>query len=132
MKRQTADLVRALAAVTKHVPRVSTELLAGTLKADKQRELAQLFDGLATLLVSHADDQEPKESVTLADRITSTGRELLRAAAQLEAGASSEQGLNEVSGLLRALAEVLDLYGDQLGSPAAATDSPGPPEPPTP
>jgi hypothetical protein len=121
VKRQTADLVRALAAVTKHVPRVSTELLAGTLPAEKQRDLARLFDGLANLLVSHAQEQEPKTPVTLADRLTSTGRELLQAAAELEAGTLARRDLEEVSGLLRALTDVLDLYGDKLlTTPAAA------------
>ncbi|WP_103338188.1 hypothetical protein [Amycolatopsis sp. CA-126428] len=131
MKRETGDLVRALAAVTKHIPRVSTELLAGTLPADKQRELARLFDGLATLLTSHANDQEPKEPLTLADRLTSTGRELLRAAAQLEAEALDGSDVQEVSGLLKALAEVLDLYSGKLPA-LPVTAEPEPSEPPAP
>jgi hypothetical protein len=132
VKRQTAELIRALAAVTKHVPRVSTELLAGTLPADKQREFAGLLGGLASLLTTHADDQEPKEPVTLADRLTATGRELLQAAAQLEAGAVDGSDLQEVSGLLRALAEVLDPYAAKLPVPLAATDTPEVPESPGP
>jgi paraquat-inducible protein B len=132
MKRQTADLVRALTAVTKHVPRVSAELLAGTMPADKQRELAKLFDGLASLLASHADDQEPKTPEALADRLAQTGRELLQAAVQLEADALTGSELQQVSGLLRALAEVLDLYGGKLPAPPAAAGPPDAPESPGP
>jgi hypothetical protein len=132
MNRQTAELIRALTAVTKHVPRVSTELLAGTMAADKQREFAGLLEGLARLLVAHADDQEPEEPVTLFHRIARTGRELLEAATQLEADALTDVDLQQVSGLLRALAEVLDLYGGKLPGPPAAADSPNAPESPRP
>jgi hypothetical protein len=132
MNRQTAELIRALAAVTKHVPRVSTELLAGTMPADKQREFARLLEGLARLLAAHADDQEPEEPVTLSRRIARTGRELLEAAAQLEADALTNADLHEVSGLLRALAEVLDLYGGKLPAPPAAADPSEVPESPGP
>ena len=130
MKRQTAELVRALAAVTKHVPRISTELLAGQLAPEKQRELARLFDGLASRLASHAEEQEPKRTVTLADRLARTGRELLQVAPQLEAGALTATELQEISGLLRALAEVLDLYADKLDGPPATADPPDRPESP--
>jgi hypothetical protein len=132
MNRQTAELIRALAAVTKHVPRVSTELLAGTMPADKQREFAGLLEGLARLLVAHADDQEPEEPVTLSHRIARTGRELLEAAAQLEADALTNTDLQQVSGLLRALAEVLELYGGKLPAPPAAADPPDASESPRP
>ena len=124
MNRQTAELIRALAAVTKHVPRISTELLAGTMPADKQREFAGLLEGLATLLAGHAEEQEPEQPVTLSHRIARTGRELLQAATQLEADALTDADLQEVSGLLRALAEVLDLYGGKLPGPPAAADPP--------
>ncbi|MDX3187858.1 hypothetical protein PV458_05560 [Streptomyces sp. MN03-5084-2B] len=86
MKRQTAELIRALAAVTKPVPRISTELLAGTMPAAKQREFAGLLEGLAGLLVAHADEQEPKMPETLADRLARTGRELLQAASVCSSG----------------------------------------------
>ncbi|MEU4517358.1 hypothetical protein AB0F52_01415 [Amycolatopsis sp. NPDC024027] len=130
MKRQTADLVRALGAVNKHLPRVSTELLTEAMAAEKQREFAGLLIGLASLLTSHADEQEPRDLFTLADRVRDTGRELLQTAVQLEAGTLGGGDLKEVSGLLRALAEVLELYGDKLPVPPASTDEPESPEPP--
>ncbi|MEV5719370.1 hypothetical protein AB0L41_36260 [Amycolatopsis mediterranei] len=129
MKRQTADLVRALATVNKHMPRVSTELLTGAMTAERQREFAGLLFGLASLLTSHADEQEPKDPVTLVDRVRATGRELLRLATQLEAEAVSGPNLQEVGRLLRALAEVLDLYGGKLPIPPATADPPEPPSP---
>ena len=58
MNRQTAELVRALSAVTNHIPRLTTELLQGTLQPERQREYAGLLSGLAGLLKIHADDQE--------------------------------------------------------------------------
>lgn len=133
MKRQTAELIRALAAVTKPVPRISTDLLTGTMPADKQREFAGLLEGLAGLLVAHADEQEPKTTPeTLADRLARTGRELLQAATQLEADALTGSDLQEASRLLRALAEVLDLYGGKLPAPPAAAAPPDVPESPGP
>jgi hypothetical protein len=132
MNRQTAELIRALAAVTKPVPRVSTELLAGTMPADKQREFARLLEGLAGLFVANADEQEPKTPETLADRLARTGRELLQTATQLEANALTDTDLQQVSGLLRALAEVLDLYGGKLPAPPAAAGPPDAPESPGP
>ncbi|MGW4059721.1 hypothetical protein ACWEGE_15655 [Amycolatopsis sp. NPDC004747] len=130
MKRQTAELIRALAAVTKPVPRISTELLAGTMPADKQWEFAGLLEGLAGLFAAHADDQEPKTPETLARRLARTGRELLQAATQLEADALPGSDLQQLSGLLRALAEVLDLYVGKLPDPPAAADPPDMPESP--
>jgi hypothetical protein len=132
VKRETADLVRALGAVTRHIPRVTTELLAEAMPASKQREFAGLLDGLASLLATHADEQDPKDPVTLADRTRVAGRELLRVATQLETETLSESELVEVSGLLRVLAEVLDLYGGKLPTPPAAADPPNLPEPPAP
>ena len=35
--------------------------------ADRQREFAELLVGLAGLLATHADEQEPKNPVTLAE-----------------------------------------------------------------
>ncbi|WP_284742804.1 hypothetical protein [Amycolatopsis sp. RTGN1] len=132
MKRQTTDLVRALAAVNKHMPRISTELLTEAMAAEKQREFAGLLVGLASLLTRHAEEQEPKDLITLADRVRDTGRELLQAAVQLEAGTLGGGDLKEVSGLLRALAEVLELYGDKLPTALAATVPSDPPESPGP
>jgi hypothetical protein len=128
VKRQTAELVRARAAVTKPVPRISTELLAGQLQPEKQRKFAGLLEGVARLFVAHADDQQPDEPVTLSRRIAHTGRELLEPAAQLDADALTGPDLQEVSGLLRALAEVLDLYGGKL----PASEPPDVPESPDP
>lgn len=128
MNRQTAELVRALAAVTKHVPRVSTELLAGTMAADKQQEFAGLLIDLAGLLASHADDQaEPGTPVRLSDRLATTGRQLVAVATRLQVGALSGADLREVGRLLTALAEVVNLYADKLAAP----DPPTSPEPPT-
>jgi hypothetical protein len=132
VKRQTADLVRALGAVNKHMPRVSTELLTGTMPADKQREFAGLLVGLANLLATHADEQEPKQPVALADRTRVAGQELLRAATQLDVGALSGPDLKEVSGRLKALIEVLDSSGDNLPTAPAAALPPDPPESPGP
>ncbi|MBE1500931.1 putative membrane chloride channel (bestrophin family) [Amycolatopsis lexingtonensis] len=132
MKRETGDLVRALAAVNKHMPRISTELLTEAMAAEKQREFAGLLVGLASLLIAHADEQEPNGPVTLADRVRTTGRELLRVAAQLEAEALSGPDLQEVARLLVALAEVLGLYAGKLPVPPATagppdlSESPGP------
>ncbi len=116
--------------MTKPVPRVSAELLAGTMPAAKQREFARLLEGLAGLFVANADEQELKTPDTLADRLARTGRELLQAAIQLEADALTDADLQEVSGLLRALAEVLDLYGGKLPAPPATADPPDVPGPP--
>lgn len=127
MNRQTADLVRALAAVNKHMPRVSTELLTDSMAVDKQREFAGLLFGLASLLTTHADEQEPNGPVTLADRVRATGRELLRVATQLEAEVLSGPDLQEVARLLVALAEVLGLYAGKMpAQPATASPPDGP------
>lgn len=131
MKRETADLVRALAAVNKHMPRVSTELLTDSMAVDKQREFAGLLVGLASLLTAHADKQEPNGSVPLADRVRATGRQLLRVATQLEAEALNGPDLQEVSRLLSVLAEVLDVYGGKLPIPPATADPTESPEPPS-
>ena len=132
MKRQTADLVRALATVNKHMPRVSTELLTDSMTVDKQREFAGLLFGLASLLSAHAEEQKPNGPVTLADRVRATGRELLRVATQLEADALSGPDLQEVSRLLNALAEVLDLYAAKMPSPPDIMEPPDGPESPGP
>jgi hypothetical protein len=58
VNRQTAELVRALTAVTRHIPRGTTELLAGALPIAKQHEFARLLTELGDLLDAHADDQE--------------------------------------------------------------------------
>jgi hypothetical protein len=132
MKRQTADLVRALAAVNKHMPRVSTELLTGTMSVNKQREFAGLIFGLASLMSAHAEEHEPKGPVTLADRVRATGGELLRVATQLEAEALSGPDLQEVGRLLSALAEVLDIYAGKMPTPPAETGLTDVREPPSP
>nr|WP_225957922.1 hypothetical protein [Amycolatopsis lexingtonensis] len=114
------------------MPRISTELLTEAMAAEKQREFAGLLVGLASLLIAHADEQEPNGPVTLADRVRTTGRELLRVAAQLEAEALSGPDLQEVARLLVALAEVLGLYAGKLPVPPATagppdlSESPGP------
>ncbi|MFI5588143.1 hypothetical protein ACIA5G_24030 [Amycolatopsis sp. NPDC051758] len=109
-----------------------TELLAEELSAERQRAFAGLLEGLAQLLITHAEDKEPKTPVTLGDRIAATGRDLLRAATQLEAGALESADLQEVSRLLRTTAEVLDLYGSKLLASPAAADLPEVPESPGP
>jgi hypothetical protein len=58
MNRHTGELVNALHGVSKHVPRVVTDLLAGTLSVAKQHEFAGLLVELGELLHSHAADQE--------------------------------------------------------------------------
>lgn len=57
MSRQTGELVNALNAVSQHVPRVTTELLAGMLPVARQHEFANLLTELGELLHNHADDQ---------------------------------------------------------------------------
>ncbi|MEV6831229.1 hypothetical protein [Amycolatopsis sp. NPDC051102] len=115
--------------MAKHVPLVSRELLGETMPADKQREFARLLEGLARLLVEHANEQEPKESATLADRIATTGRDLLNVANEVEAETFTNRDFQEVAGMLRAFAEVLELYGDKLGGPPTPPDPPEPPKP---
>jgi hypothetical protein len=129
MSGQTPQLVRALAGVAKHVPLVSRELLGETMPADKQREFARLLEGLARLLVEHANEQEPKEPATLADRIATTGRDLLNVANEVEAETFTDRDFQEVAGMLRAFAEVLELYGDKLGGSPTPSDPPEPPKP---
>jgi hypothetical protein len=58
VNRQTAEVIRALTAVTKHVPQVTTELLAGSLTVARQQEFADLLAALAEILHEHADDRD--------------------------------------------------------------------------
>ena len=58
MNRQTADLVRAMTGLNKHLPQVITDLLAGRLSVERQHEFAGLLAELAEQLDTHADDRE--------------------------------------------------------------------------
>ncbi|MFK0250867.1 hypothetical protein ACIQUM_39755 [Amycolatopsis azurea] len=58
MNTETAELVRAFSGVAKHVPRVTAELLTGSLSPERQRQFAGLLAGLAQLLETHAEHQE--------------------------------------------------------------------------
>ncbi|MEV4049592.1 hypothetical protein AB0J55_00230 [Amycolatopsis sp. NPDC049688] len=130
MNQQTAELVRALAGVTKHVPEVSRELLTDTMPADRERAFAALLMELADVLMAHADDRDaPTGPLTLADRVSITGRQLVTIAVRLRTKTAMPDQLHETAGLLVALADVLQLYGDKLGPPAPA-DTTDPPEPP--
>ena len=130
MDQQTAELVRALAGVTKHVPEISRKLLTGTLAAERERAFAGLLVELADVLTTHADDRDaPAAPLTLADRISITGRQLITVAGRLRASTATPDQLQETAGLLGALAEVLRLYADKLPPPAHVKTT-APPEPP--
>lgn len=58
MNLQTAQLLQALGAVTKHTPQVVRELAAGQLSPARQREYGGLLTELGELLQAHADDQD--------------------------------------------------------------------------
>jgi hypothetical protein len=58
MSLQTAELVNALNAVARHIPRVTTELLAGSMSVAKQQEFAGLLSELGELMHEHSDDQD--------------------------------------------------------------------------
>lgn len=58
MNRQTADLVRALTGLGKHLPQVITDILSGRLSVERQHEFAGLLGKLAEQLKVHADDRE--------------------------------------------------------------------------
>lgn len=131
MDQQTAELVRALAGVTKHVPEISRELLTGTMAAERERAFATLLMELADVLMTHADDRDaPAAPLTLADRVSITGRQLVEVAVRLRASTATPDQLHETAGLLAALAEVMRLYADKLSPPAPAetTDPSGPPD----
>jgi hypothetical protein len=131
--KATAEVVRALAGVTKHVPEVSRELLTGTMQPERERVFAGLLMELADVLVTHANDQEsPAAPLTLADRVSITGRQLVALAMRLRTSTANSHQLHEMAGLLVALAEVLSLYADKLPGPPAAAERPDLPEPPTP
>lgn len=133
MDEETAELVRALAGVNKHVPEVSRELLTGTMQPERERAFAALLMELADVLVTHAGaQQEPAAPVTLADRVGVTGRQLVAVSARLRMGTATGDQLHEVARLLEALAEVLDRYADKLPSPPSSAERPGSPEPPIP
>ncbi|WP_410675475.1 hypothetical protein [Amycolatopsis sp. cmx-4-68] len=130
MDQQTAELVRALAGVNKHVPEISHELLTGTMTSDRERAFAELLMELADVLTTHANDRDaPAGPLTLADRVSITGRQLLAVAMRLRTTTATPDQLHETAGLLVALAEVLQLYADKL-PPPAPTETTDPPEPP--
>jgi hypothetical protein len=58
MNRETAELVRALTGLGKHLPEFITELLSGRLSVQRQHEFAGLLAELAERLDAHADDRE--------------------------------------------------------------------------
>ncbi|MEV6871676.1 hypothetical protein [Amycolatopsis sp. NPDC051128] len=131
MDQQAAELVRALAGVTKHVPEISHELLTGTMASERERAFAGLLLELADVLTTHVDNRErPAAPLTLADRVSITGRQLIAVAVRLRASTATSDQLHETAGLLVALAEVLRLYADKLPSPRPAeiTDPPEPPD----
>jgi hypothetical protein len=130
MDQQTAELVRALAGVNKHVPEISRELLTGTMASERERAFAGLLMELADVLITHANNQDaPAAPLTLADRVTITGRQLVTVAVRLRTSTATSDQLHETAGLLVALAEVLRLYAGKLTPPASAKAA-DPPEPP--
>ena len=58
MNRETAELVRALTGLGKHLPDFITELLSGRLSVQRQHAFAGLLAELADQLDAHADDRE--------------------------------------------------------------------------
>ncbi|SFW74753.1 hypothetical protein [Amycolatopsis australiensis] len=133
MDKETAELVRALAGVTRRVPRFTSELLTGTLPPERERTFAALLMDLADVLVTHASTREaPAAPVSLADRVGVTGRQLVGVSARLRTGTATGNQLREAARLLEALVEVLDLYADKLDGPPAAAERPDLPEPPNP
>ncbi len=130
MDQQAVELVRALAGVNKHVPEVSRELLTGTMASERERAFAGLLMELADVLTTHADAREaPAAPLTLADRVSITGRQLIAVAVHLRTSTATPHQLHETAKLLAALAEVLQLYVDKLPQPAS-TETTEPPEPP--
>ncbi|WP_410639290.1 hypothetical protein [Amycolatopsis sp. lyj-346] len=131
MDEQAAELVRALAGVNNHVPRVSRELLTGTMPPERERAFAALLMELADVLVTHANAQEePTAPVTLADRVGVTGRRLVAVSARLRTDTATGDQLHEVARVLEALAGGLDLYAGKLPSrrsPRTRLTRPSPP-----
>ena len=73
-----------------------------------------------------------ESSVMFADRLEAAGRQLVQAGEQLKRGELSADALHELSKLLAALAEVVYLYADKLGSPAGLHALREPPDEPPP
>ncbi|MFF0149135.1 hypothetical protein [Amycolatopsis sulphurea] len=68
MNRQTGELVNAMTAVTKHIPRATTELLTESLSVVKQHEFAGLLIELGELLHAHADDHDADVPIVTDDQ----------------------------------------------------------------
>lgn len=64
MTLETAELLRALGAVTQLIPRVIGELASGQMSPDRQREFAKLLGSLAGVLHEHADNQDSSTAAT--------------------------------------------------------------------
>ncbi|WP_414940148.1 hypothetical protein [Amycolatopsis sp. cmx-11-51] len=77
MRIETTELVRALGAVSQHIPRVINGLLTGQIPSAKQQEFAELLLGLGELLHNHAEtSSEPDAGLVLPP--ATEGRHALR------------------------------------------------------
>ncbi|AEK40658.1 hypothetical protein [Amycolatopsis mediterranei] len=127
---EVAQLLTSLGSVHRAVPTVIRELATNTMPPEQQRMFAGLLMELADLMVDHAGGREDVTAPSaLADRVGTTGRQLVTVSARLRTGTSTPEQLNEVARLLVALAEVLELYAGKMPTASAATDPPDVPEP---
>jgi hypothetical protein len=122
---EAAHLLTSLGSVNRAVPTVIRELATGAMAPDRQRAFAGLLMELADLLADHAGAAEDHTAPTvLADRVGTTGRQLVAVSTRLRTHTTSSDQLREVAGLLVALAEALQLYAGKM--PPPTTDQPAP------
>ncbi|RSM40185.1 hypothetical protein DMA12_27590 [Amycolatopsis balhimycina DSM 5908] len=131
MTPETAELITSLGSVHRAVPTVVRELATGTMPPERQRQFAGLLAELADVVAAHAGEPAASETpMALADRLALSGRQLMAVGARLRAGTMSRDRLQEVSGWLAALGDVVGLYAEQLPASPVTPKQVNQPEPP--
>ncbi|GHG29937.1 MULTISPECIES: hypothetical protein [Amycolatopsis] len=130
MDQQTAELVRTLAGVLKHVPEISCELLTGTMPPERERAFAALLMELADVLTTHANNADARGApVTLAEHVGLGGRHLVAVAVRLRTTTATPDQFHDTADSLLEVTRMLQTHANTLGL-RTPTNASGQPEPP--